>query len=150
MHKQAFNADFYLTAATVIPILYLALTLQGQTYETMVRRALTDWRVVLSLPRGELSWRRYLWRWWWHYVLFLSPTLAGSAILIAGVVGEWRAILALYNRSVSQGTSSVVLLALLVLVIAVTAFPAFRLVAAPFLYPERENDDEESPRLGKR
>jgi hypothetical protein len=30
MHKDTFNADFYLAAATVIPILYLALTLQGQ------------------------------------------------------------------------------------------------------------------------
>ena len=30
-----FNADFYVTAATVIPVLYLALAVQGSTFDAM-------------------------------------------------------------------------------------------------------------------
>jgi hypothetical protein len=39
MQHDTFNADFYITAATVIPLLYLALTLQGNSYDSMMRRA---------------------------------------------------------------------------------------------------------------
>jgi hypothetical protein len=38
--QKPFNADFYVTAATVIPVFYLALTLQGSTY----RDLMTRWR----------------------------------------------------------------------------------------------------------
>lgn len=34
---QAFNADFYTVAATVIPVLFLALTLQGDFWKTLLR-----------------------------------------------------------------------------------------------------------------
>jgi hypothetical protein len=36
MHHDTFNADFYVVVATVIPLLYLALTLQDQTYERVM------------------------------------------------------------------------------------------------------------------
>lgn len=42
MYHDTFNADFYITAATVIPLLYLALTLQGQTYERIISRSVAE------------------------------------------------------------------------------------------------------------
>jgi hypothetical protein len=66
--------------------------------------------------------------------------LAGVLILIAGVVGEWQAILALYNQSVSHDAPARVLRALFILVIAVVLSPALRLVAAPLLYPRKETE----------
>lgn len=35
-----FNADFYVTCATVIPVLFIAVTVQGQAYEAVLREAL--------------------------------------------------------------------------------------------------------------
>jgi hypothetical protein len=35
----AFNADFYMTAATVIPVLFLAIAVQGSTYTDILRIA---------------------------------------------------------------------------------------------------------------
>ena len=43
-----FNADFYSVAATVIPVLFLAIAVQGTTYQDLIRAA-------ISTPdRGEL------------------------------------------------------------------------------------------------
>jgi hypothetical protein len=117
MHKDTFNADFYITAATVIPILYLALTLQGQTFEQMIKR------MVKGLPRrkGLTLWQFVLSR------LFRSAFVtASSAIIFFAILGEWDAILALYNRSASPTTGSIVLGSLLILMIAVIAGPALR------------------------
>lgn len=47
MHQ--FNSDFYVTGATVIPVLYLALTLQGNS----IRDLMTRWQSV----NKEASWR---------------------------------------------------------------------------------------------
>jgi hypothetical protein len=35
--KDSFNADFYVTAATLIPVLYLALAVQGSTFDAVLR-----------------------------------------------------------------------------------------------------------------
>lgn len=42
-----FNSDLYATAATIIPVLYLALAVQGQTFD-----AVSGWlyRVTLRMP----------------------------------------------------------------------------------------------------
>jgi hypothetical protein len=88
MHKDTFNADFYITAATVIPILYLALTLQGQTYQDLVRI------IFKKMAEGEKASVRSL-RYWWS--LLVAATLPGAAglILITGFAGELSAVLTL-------------------------------------------------------
>jgi hypothetical protein len=50
MQHDTFNADFYVVAATVIPILFLALTLQGPFY-----KELREWvdRSFLRFRPGE-------------------------------------------------------------------------------------------------
>jgi hypothetical protein len=37
MKDPSFNSDFYVTAATVIPVLYLALAVQGPALDEMIR-----------------------------------------------------------------------------------------------------------------
>jgi hypothetical protein len=39
MHHDTFNANFYVVAATIIPVFYLALTIQGRTFELLLQSA---------------------------------------------------------------------------------------------------------------
>jgi hypothetical protein len=39
--SETFDANFYVVAATVIPVLFLALSLQGRIYEDAKDRVLT-------------------------------------------------------------------------------------------------------------
>jgi hypothetical protein len=66
-----FNTAFYSAAATVIPLLLLALTLQERTFQDLL---------VIRAPRRQ----------------WLAPMIAGF-ILCAGALGEWHAGLALYR-----------------------------------------------------
>jgi hypothetical protein len=36
--NDAFHSDFYVTGATVIPVLFLALTLQGSTFDAVIQQ----------------------------------------------------------------------------------------------------------------
>jgi hypothetical protein len=70
-----FNADFYVTCATVIPVLFVAVAVQGRTYESILR--------VVASP-GSIS---------------FSALQLGMLILIAGGAGEALAIFVLYRGS---------------------------------------------------
>ena|SRR5258708_37245863 len=114
MHHDTFNADFYITAATVIPIFYLALTLQGQTYQEILTR-LKDSSHLESLTATLTS-----------FVMLM----AGFLIVFYGILGELLAIIALYERkppSVSGGGTNV-LISMIGLLAAVTIGPALRLL----------------------
>ena len=85
-----FNADFYSVAATVIPVLFLALTFQGSAFRQL--RAL--------FGPG-------------------TPYIAGL-VLAAGLWGELYAILALYDKIASRGNAELVFIATFILVVAVS------------------------------
>jgi hypothetical protein len=122
MHKDTFNSDFYVVAATIIPLLYLALTLQGQTYERLINRA----RKAVS--RGVII------------PMLLIPvfSLLSLGIVTAGILGEWLSIWALYERSASHKISQAVLVCLVVLLLAVATGPVLRW-ASPWEQGETEN-----------
>jgi hypothetical protein len=101
---QSFNADFYVTCATVIPVLFLAVAVQGRAYESMLRSAQ---RRPQTGKFGRLS---------------LPYTLAGS-VLIAAAGGEYLALLVLYQGSDWTGAREVVFACTLILVTAVGAGP---------------------------
>jgi hypothetical protein len=111
MHHDTFNADFYITAATIIPILYLALTLQGQSFERLAEAHKRNHDVPRDKRKG---------RWTLLEALFLS---APYFILISGIVGELLAIFALYNRMAPAGAGPYVLMFTLFLLAAVAAGP---------------------------
>jgi hypothetical protein len=118
MHQDTFNSNLYVVAATIIPLFYLALTLQGHTVEILTSR------LVKEIRREDKS----LWHFLWSALIGAGALSGGLAILVAGVTGEWLAILAVYNESASTTNGSIVLLCLLVMLIAVVTGPLLRLL----------------------
>lgn len=97
-----FNADFYVTCATVIPVLFIAAAVQRQALIFLLNRVGRR-----TVRHRELQFLRF----------------RAAVIVIAGVVGEVIALLALYWRSEMPWQRLMVLLATLILVAAVGVAP---------------------------
>lgn len=92
---DSFNADFYITAATVIPVLFLAVTLQSEDWfrwllffkcrQVLARRAM---RRGTELTRPQRAWLNG-----WNLINWASGLFEA-----AGVVGELSAFVAIVNR----------------------------------------------------
>jgi hypothetical protein len=106
--KDSFNADFYSVIATVIPVLYLAIAVQGSTFSTLLNWlralvirtqgrivALTERRVKLRRKLGNKGLRGIL---VFINVLGYSVVLAVALSLVLSLLAEVFAILALYHR----------------------------------------------------
>ena len=98
-----FNADFYITAATVIPVLYLALAVQGSALEEM-----------LTWARGHNP-----------TVFTLAVIFAGAAVL-SSLLAEWTALHDIYRRQSDIGNGQLVLRSLALLLIAVAIVTSAR------------------------
>jgi hypothetical protein len=99
-----FNGLFYATVATVIPVLFLAVAVQGKesTYESLMRGA-TEGFSRLNLQRlqrmpGSTRRPQVL-----AAVSMIGATVLAVAILSAGVVGEVTVVSALYYRRAAHG-----------------------------------------------
>lgn len=109
---KTFPADFYVTCATVIPVLFLALVVQGGTYESMLRTALeAAHRQPMRSRDGAVA-----------TLLPLIPYFA----LMSGVLGEAAALSALFSGSDTKTGRTAVLVMTLTLVIAAAAAPTWR------------------------
>jgi uncharacterized membrane protein len=123
----AFNVDFYVTTATVIPVLFLALALQSSTYENLLKAfsAMAHASDALE-PRWPGASPRY------QEVAagIAAATLAIIAILLlfVAVVSEVLAVYALYQRQAQSTTGGVVLFGAILMVIATAAGPALTLL----------------------
>jgi hypothetical protein len=113
----AFNTAFYATAATVIPVLFLAIAVQGRALETVSRAAI---RAAHDYQRARRS-RARLKAVTAHFRALLTVAIA-SLIVIDGVAGEMNAVVALQNRK--GGTETFVATAVVVLTFAAAATPA--------------------------
>ena len=102
---EKFNADFYVTCATVIPVLFLAAAVQGQAFVFLLHRA----------GRGTARQRQWITRRFFRFRV--------AAIVIAGIVGEPIALWALYRESERPWQGPTVLVATLILLLAVAAAP---------------------------
>jgi hypothetical protein len=135
---ESFNADFYVTCATVIPVLFLAVALQGRLYNSLLKSALNARRQVIEDDEPALG------------SLIKAGCLpsVAYAIWLAGAGGEVCALLALYWRNDSPSLRLIVLLATLILVVAAAASPLLtyaKVRLAPLLdwpVPELEEDTE--------
>jgi hypothetical protein len=125
----AFNGLYFATIATVIPVLFLALAVQGGSYDGLLRLALRTGRGQRSgeypvrfpaAGRGSVSLRQ------------LPRIMMGIAVLIlvAGFWGEADSVLSLYLQRDSRGSGVVVLVATLVLAFAVVMGPLTSYVTA--------------------
>jgi hypothetical protein len=133
MDKQTFNTNFYLAAATVIPILYLALTLQGPGFERFVRSLDETAGMNEPITRRSLTFKN---------IRKTGAVALMSGLLFLSLYGEWNAVLALYTGYAYPGTGRVVLVSLFALLIAAVAVPFLRILGPS----SRGGDDsDESP-----
>ncbi len=116
-----FNGLLYATVATVIPVLYLAITLQSTLYSRLLqvpdnamRWLLTRTRIrPKSLPAKLIA------------LCIMTPVfIAAWFILLYGVVGEIMAIDGLFSQSTSKNSEKLAAFAVILLVLVVGAQPA--------------------------
>src|SRR5262249_41589058 len=115
--KDSFNSDFYITAATVIPVLYLALTLQGSTLEELFR----NWRRNLR-PADEQRNPKSEFR----MEVISGAAIFGAIFMLNGIVGEFIAVLALYHRNSGPESELYVLSSMVFLLVLIAAGPLIK------------------------
>lgn len=126
---QPFNADFYVTTATVIPVLFLALVLQDPGW----LRA----RIWLIKQHNGARRRAEASPWWGvAQVGWFVAVVAASGIEIYSVIGEILAILALEHRSATDLQQHAVADATFIL--ATTALLSLVVRVFVTLYSERD------------
>jgi hypothetical protein len=127
VHKQ-FSPDFYITCATVIPVLFLAVTVQGpawrwvlSTFERADRYSNPILKRLLRLESAAQGGR------WTHETLAELMTIPLVVIVLVSVtacgLGEGLALYVLYRGSESMGDRRDVFVATLFLVATVLAGP---------------------------
>jgi hypothetical protein len=135
--KDTFNANYFITTATIIPVLYLALTLQGSTFDSTIAYWVqhVSKEDVLNISKRTL--------------LFVGSTLlvtAGLSLLITSFVGEFLAIRALYLQQSSPEVAQYVLAstAVLLAVVIVSTYLRFFVAYIRILKESRRLTDEPS------
>jgi hypothetical protein len=119
----AFNTAFFATAATVIPVLFLAIAVQGRALETITRAATSAAHDYQRARRSRARLKAVT----AHFRALLTVAVA-SLIVIDGVAGEMNAIIALQNRK--GGTETFVATAVVALTFVAAATPALTFAKA--------------------
>jgi hypothetical protein len=139
--SPAFNGLFYATAATIIPVLFLAIAVQGPLYGDLLKAFDAALRRFREHKAGA-SPRRLVLRLWIGSVLASG---AAVAILIVTVGGEIEALLSL-NAERAYGDPHAAIAAAILLTAAAAIGPALafaRLMVT--LYPRGGNGGSASP-----
>ena len=138
---------FYATVATFIPVLYLALAVQGNASQSMFGAARVIMKhIIRSLTRTmfrnaatgrpqnkvEISLRAIF-----IFVVAGTIPLAAAAIIVAGALGEILAAYALYQGQDTPPTRTIVLYAAVFLIIAVATGPAVTFIKIIFTFPRQ-------------
>ena len=141
-----FPSDFYVTCATVIPVLFLAVAVQTRFSEHIVRTIWVLGKHSSTSPgeatRGE-RWKRRVKTGAAYVGVQLLAWLA-ALTLVAGGVGELLALLALYRGSETGGGRESVfglMLVLLAAVIGVTFVTLVRSAVSAALHEDETADD---------
>jgi hypothetical protein len=125
----AFNVAFYSVAATVIPVLFLAIAVQGRLFHDLLdasTEAISRFAQRYRQPPGAPGRVRAA-----MGAYFASLLLSGVAIVIVfyGVFGESIAVISLYSRR-PFGAPSSVLEGVIILTATTAAGPALALLRA--------------------
>jgi hypothetical protein len=140
-------SDFYVTCATVIPVLFLAVAVQGRTFESILRAYRTAdqasaediaRRLRDAHSRRERAKQVRQHRWSSARMKSSLSILTAFFIVGAGTVGEFIALLTLYrgsevttNQYLVASGRFIVLVATLILVAAVAAGPIWASLQTP-------------------
>lgn len=115
MMDKNFSPDFYVTCATVIPVLFLAVSVQGRVSEFVER----GWLAMQRQPYASQPWMRWL--------KLMAPPMFWTGlvyiVISAGFIGEVGALSALYRGSEEPGQRMTVFTATLILVPIVAVGP---------------------------
>src|SRR5689334_1332513 len=108
--KTGFNENFYIVAATTIPVFYLALVVQfplisritSQIYKSMEKlQDNSDIRTHIKTVGMVIG--------------FAGPAVIGASVILAGTRGEIVSVMAIYRQSDNGGDRQYVLLAIFTL-----------------------------------
>ena len=116
---SGFNSGFYETEAAVIPVFFLALTVQGRTYEDFMGR----WTSSAKQTPAKF----------WPQVRFIGSAFAATALaftIFFGAYGEFLALSAIYNQHATATIQQSVLISSIALLIVIAAIPAYVFMAA--------------------
>jgi hypothetical protein len=152
----AFNGGFYSTIATIIPVLFLAIAVQGTAYGTLVkavaygirlyRRVMPVTSTVIKM--SPLIGAGVLGTWLALGLLALGLLVLVSALtLISGLAGEIIAVIALYRQRAIAGSGAFVLGATIFLAVITAAGPAWML-GSSLVQAVREQLDDAKPGAG--
>ena len=113
-----FNSDFYVTAATVIPVLYVAIA----TQLPFVRRA-TSWLAFYSWKNARINGSHAL----RAMALIATPAILVSAcvVLVISVIAETESVLALSRESDTHTIRLIVLSSTIALLILAVLTPSW-------------------------
>ena len=92
----AFNGLFYATIATVIPVLFLAIAVQGSMYERLLTGGVNAFARAAKMPAMDenTTWRE-LGIGYGRLGLSFGAILAAVGIIIVAIVGEIQSLIAL-------------------------------------------------------
>ena len=132
--KDSFNSDFYITAATVIPLFYITLFLQGNLVQGLAKRVGDTWAVPASTIRSFLK----------SYILWpIANLIFVSAV--AGIAAEALSLLALYHQSDNTVIRAIVLWSMLGLLALVGANPTIAIVRNMFRFDLPDDSADQQP-----
>lgn len=126
-HPAPFNANFYVVAATVIPVLLLAIGLQGSSQAELLQTLKRKKRPSRDPARFTLGWLAMAWM------------SIGFMAMAGGIIAEILSVVYLYNQRAPFAPVSVLVeVVFMTVVTGVGAFIAWFLrTAKPFLPPSR-------------
>ena len=123
--SDPFDENFYIVTATIIPIFFLALTLQGSFYGRLMDKINEGINALAESVGTELSTKSQL-------KGLLAILISGLAMLIVfgGFAGEIFSLLALYRQSDNIHIKLTVLWSTMGLILLTLAIPAWAVVHA--------------------
>lgn len=151
------TACFYATVATVIPVLFLALALQGRVYQDLLKAfrdtVTRDWdeymeRRLPATSRPRLA--SLLWLTTEAAFAVLMPLYGAGLILVMGALGEITAILVLAQGSAGVLDRVTVEVSAIFLTVAAVAYPAIAFFRATQLLtaPVADGPEAGTPQPG--
>jgi hypothetical protein len=143
--SSSFNANFYVAAATVIPILYLAITLQGSTFEDLMRR------LRKALPENQPTGsRRTPLKSIVSLALTVLITVIAVVLIFGGISAEFVSFVALYQQRSSSRMDRDVLALIGGLLVVVIAGPVIKFLLIYFGSRSRRHSGTENPQQSQR
>jgi len=117
---------FFATAATIIPVLFLAIAVQGRAFEDLIKAM----DVLVRHTEDSVPWYAR----GAHKTAHVALSIAAAGILVYGVGSEIVAIYTLYQQKDEHGAGQAVLDGVIVMIIATAAGPALNFIkyAWPF------------------